>query len=121
MTIQRGEKKEPGARWRLIATADAARTGILSDQRESKELSSDLMLHQRPCAGIKAKKKLIATFAKLRIESTHSKQRTSHFSNRNKKPLSAPSIVHTSPPPYHDSRIANHNSRITSHDSRPFP
>src|SRR5713101_1557123 len=35
-----------------------------------------------------AKKKLIATFTNLGIESTHSQQRTSHFSNRNKNGLS---------------------------------
>jgi hypothetical protein len=32
---------------------------------------------------------LTATFAKLEIESTHSKHRTSHFSNRNKNGLSS--------------------------------
>src|SRR5713101_5658162 len=35
-----------------------------------------------------ANKKLIATFTNLEIESTHSQQRTSHFSNRNKNGLS---------------------------------
>jgi hypothetical protein len=45
----------------LIATDDPTRIGILSDHRESKELSSGLVRHRKPSAGNKAKKKLIAT------------------------------------------------------------
>ena len=38
-------------------------------------------------SNIQAKKRLIATVAKLEICSTHSKQKTLHFSNRNKNSL----------------------------------
>ena len=61
----------------LTATADPRSIGILSDHRESRELSSDLT--EKHALNEEAKKKLIATFDKLKIESTNSEQRTSHF------------------------------------------
>jgi hypothetical protein len=69
---------------RVIATDDPARIVIPSDYQEPRELSSGFIRHRKPSAGSKAKKRLIATFDKLKIESTNSQQRTSHFSNRNK-------------------------------------
>src|SRR6266849_9924930 len=49
------------AKKRLIATAGPSRIGILSDQRDSKELSSDQLSKPEINPGTKAKKKLIAT------------------------------------------------------------
>ena len=66
------------------ATADPRSIGILSDQRESKELSLSVTRKPNPTSDLKAKKNLTATFTKLKVESNHSKQRASHFSNRNK-------------------------------------
>jgi len=76
------------AKKRLTATDDPTRIGIPSDYQEPRELSSGLMRHQKPSTGNKAKKRLTATFTKLKIESTHSKNSTPHFSNRNKKRVS---------------------------------
>lgn len=56
--------------------------------------------------GSEAKKRLIATFAKLETESTHSQHRTSPFANRNKRRVSAMDL-------FHESRVTNHQSRIT--------
>jgi hypothetical protein len=54
-----------------------------------------------------AKKRLIATFAKLETESTHSQRRTSPFSNRNKKRVSEMDF-------FHESRITINESRAGS-------
>src|SRR6266852_5889897 len=55
---------------RLIATADPTRVGILSDQRESKELYSTLMRRRNPTSVREANKRLIATFTKLKNQSS---------------------------------------------------
>ncbi len=82
----RGAKKSParqpsGSR---VATDDPTRIGILRDQREPKELSSDQIRRRRITPRTRAKKSLVATVANSRFHSSHSQQRTSHFSNRNK-------------------------------------
>jgi hypothetical protein len=96
-----GPARQPCARfvrppelWRrgLTATADPTRIGILSEQRESKELSSKPTQRQSALRERKANKRparqhrggLTATFVKSKIESTCSKQTTYEDSNRNK-------------------------------------
>jgi len=92
----------------LTATADPRRIGILSDQLESKKLSSKLVekLNRKSWA----KKRLIATVANSEIELTRSKIRTLHFSNRNKRRVSAIPVSH-------EFRFTNHGPLITSHSS----
>ena len=87
-------------RSRLIATDDPTRIGILSDQRESKELSSDpakiLRTAEAPATF------LIATFAISEFESTHCKHTTKQNSNSNKTAISgisAPASLLPSRPP----------------------
>jgi hypothetical protein len=62
----------------LIATDDPTRIGILSDQRESKELSCDPTKILRKA---ESSEFLIATFAISEIESTCTKQTTKQISN----------------------------------------
>ncbi len=76
--------------------ADPTRVGVLSDQREPKELSSDQIrkrninprtrAKKRPRAPKQAfpRRRLVATVANSRFHSSSSQQRTSHFSTRNK-------------------------------------
>jgi hypothetical protein len=64
----------------LIATDDPMRIGILSDHRESKELSPNLT--EKHAHNKKAKKRLIATHANSEIPVSHSQQKTSHFLTR---------------------------------------
>jgi hypothetical protein len=66
-----------------IAADHPAMIGIPSDQREPRDLSLDLMPPRKPCAGRKAKKKLIATHANSEIRATHSKRSHITISNRN--------------------------------------
>src|SRR5713101_6276354 len=80
------------AKKRLIATADPRSIGILSDQREPKELSSSLTGRPSPTSDTKAKKKLIATHANSEIAATYSKHTYITISNRNTKPSSAIAI-----------------------------
>jgi hypothetical protein len=68
----------------LIATADPARIGILSDQREPKELSSGQNWKPKIILGTESKKRLIATLPKSRFESSHTKFMRYEKSNRNK-------------------------------------
>jgi hypothetical protein len=78
-------------RSRLIATDDPTRIGILSDQRESKEPSSDPAKIRRtaePPATF-----LIATFAISEFESTCSKHATKQNSNSNKTANSGISVA----------------------------
>jgi hypothetical protein len=82
-------------RSRPIATDDPTRIGILSDQRRSKELSSDpakiLRTAEAPATF------LIATFANSKFESTHCKHATKQNSNSNKTAISgisAPASLH---------------------------
>jgi hypothetical protein len=91
-------------RSRLIATDDPTRIGILSDQRESKELSSDpakiLRTAEAPATF------LIATFAISEFESTHCKHTTKQNSNSNKTAISgisapAPCFLRVLPPSLH--------------------
>jgi hypothetical protein len=84
----------PPAVWRLIATAAPARIGILSDQRESKELSPNSMQELKPTPCKKAKKRLIATHPNSKITLTPSNQSKRQF-------LTA-------------TRIPNHDSGLTS-------
>src|SRR6202030_723285 len=83
-------------RSRLIATDDPTRIGILSDQRESKELSSDpakiLRTAEAPATF------LIATVANSGFESTHCKHATKRNSNRNKIAISGISVAVSMPP-----------------------
>src|ERR1700674_1441428 len=92
-SLLEGPARQPCARfvrppelWRrgLTATADPTRIGILSEQRESKELSSKPTQRQSALRERKANKRLIATFTNSKIESTCSKQTTYEDSNRNK-------------------------------------
>jgi hypothetical protein len=87
-------------RSRLIAIDDPTRMGILSDQRQSKELSSDpakiLRTAQAPATF------LIATFVISEFESTHCKHTTKRNSNSNKTAISgisAPASLLPSRPP----------------------
>src|SRR5713226_2186025 len=80
------------AKKRLIATADPRSIGILSDQREPKELSSSLTGRPSPTSDTKAKKRLIATLPNSKIAATHSKRTYITNSNRNTKPSSAIAI-----------------------------
>jgi hypothetical protein len=85
-------------RSRLIATDDPTRIGILSDQRESKELSSDPAKIQRMAEAPATF--LIATFAISEFESTCCKQTTKQISNGNKiaiSGISAPASLHPCP------------------------
>ena len=83
-------------RSRLIAADDPTRIGILSDQRESKELSSDpakiLRTAEPPATS------LIATFANSKFESTHCKHATKQNSNSNKTAISGISAPASLPP-----------------------
>jgi hypothetical protein len=78
-------------RSRLIAIDDPTRIGILSDQPESKELSSDpakiLRTAEAPATF------LIATFAKSKFESTRCKHATKRNSNSNKTAISGISVA----------------------------
>ena len=88
-------------RSRLIATDDPARIGVLSDQRESKELSSDpvklLRTAEAPATF------LIATLAISEFESTHCKHTTKQNSNSNKTAISGISVAVSMPPRLHAS------------------
>jgi len=83
-------------RSRLIATDDPTRIGILSDRRESKELSSDpakiLRTAEAPATF------LIATFAISEFESTHCKHATKQNSNSNRTAISGISVAISMPP-----------------------
>jgi len=70
----------------LIATEDPTRIGILSDQRESKELSWDPAKIART---VEAANFLIATLPISEIESTCGKQTAKQISNSNKNAVSA--------------------------------
>ena len=83
-------------RSRLIATDDPTRIGILSDQRESKELSSDPAKIQRTAEAPATF--LIATFANSKFESTHCKHTTKQNSNSNKTAISGISVGVSMPP-----------------------
>jgi hypothetical protein len=87
------------AKKRLIATADPRSIGILpalrhegSDHRESQELSSALTRNPRSTSFTKAKKRLIATRAKLEFVLTNCNHRLLTISNRNKKHVSATAL-----------------------------
>ena len=87
-------------RSRLIATDDPTRIGILSDRRESKELSSDPAKILRTAEAQATF--LIATFAISEFESTCSKHATKQNSNSNKTAISgisAPASLLPSRPP----------------------
>jgi hypothetical protein len=83
-------------RSRLIATDDPTRIGILSDQRESKELSSDPAKIQRMAEAPATF--LIATVTQSEFESTHCKHTTKRNSNRNKTAISGISVAVSLPP-----------------------
>jgi hypothetical protein len=83
-------------RSRLIATDDPTRIGILSDQRESKELSSDPAKILRTAEAQATF--LIATFAISEFESTRSKHATKQNSNSNKTAISGISAAVSMPP-----------------------
>jgi len=97
------------AKKRLIATADPRSIGILSDHRESKELSSSVTRKPIPTSDTRAKKNLIATHAKLEIELTHWNHNPLTISNRNKKHVSS-----TAP----SSRFADHGPLFADHGPR---
>jgi hypothetical protein len=81
----------PLAQQFLIATDDQTRIGILSDQRESKELSSDPAKIQRTAEAPATF--LIATVTQSEFESTHCKHTTKRNSNRNKTAISGISVA----------------------------
>jgi hypothetical protein len=98
----------PPAVWRLIATADPARIGILSDQRESKELSPNSMQELKPTPCKKAKKRLIATLPNSKTLLSAWELTLSQFLTATKNAsLETHSLAHRGP------RIAGRVSRLT--------
>jgi hypothetical protein len=73
-----------GAKKGLMETDDPTRIGILRDQREPKDLSSDQIRKPKFTTGTEAKKKLIATLPYSKFGPNNCNHRRLTFSNRNK-------------------------------------